>query len=318
VQASIDTAAGALDGASPRRGLARRLGLAIRRYPVAFALLLIAPALLLRAFTALWPLISTAWISLHKAGPLIPQQQWVGLANYSDLFRSGVVRGSLGFTLIYTVLSTIGEIVLGTGIALLLNARFRGRGVARAINLIPWAIPVVVTGVGFRFALDPQSGLFAHWANTVLGSNVQWLLERWPARAVLILTNIWRNAPFVAVIVLAALQAISEEVCEAARVDGARGVRQFRHITLPLITPVLVSVSIFFLIWQVSNFDLVLSMTGGGPGESTDVLGYEAYLRGFEGLDFGRSAALSMLLFGFVGVFGLLGMLGLRRAERRL
>jgi ABC-type sugar transport system permease subunit len=79
-----------------------------------------------------------------------------------------------------------------------------------------------------------------------------------------------------------------------------------------------VSVSIFFLIWQVSNFDLVLSMTGGGPGESTDVLGYEAYLRGFEGLDFGRSAALSMLLFGFVGVFGLAGMLGLRRAERRL
>jgi multiple sugar transport system permease protein len=216
------------------------------------------------------------------------------------------------------VLSTIGEIVLGTGIALLLNARFRGRGVARAINLIPWAIPVVVTGVGFRFALDPQSGLFAHWANTVLGTNVQWLLEKWPARAVLILTNVWRNAPFVAVIVLAALQAISEEVYEAARVDGARGVRQFRHITLPLITPVLVSVSIFFLIWQVSNFDLVLSMTGGGPGESTDVLGYEAYLRGFEGLDFGRSAALSMLLFGFVGVFGLLGMLGLRRAERRL
>jgi multiple sugar transport system permease protein len=314
----IDTGAGALSRPRPRRGLLRRAGLAVRRYPVAFALLLIAPALLLRAFTALWPFIDTAWISLHKAGPLLTDERWVGLGNYSTLLGSSVVRGSLGFTLLFTVASTLGEIVLGTAIAVLLNARFRARGIARSINLIPWAIPVVVTGVGFRFALDPQSGLFSHWANALLGTDVAWLLDPWPARVSLIATNIWRNAPFVAVIVLAALQAIPEEVYEAARVDGARGRRQFRHITLPLITPVLISVAIFFLIWQVSNFDLVLSMTGGGPGDSTNVLGYEAYLRGFEGLDFGRSAALSMLLFGFVAVFGLLGMVALRRAERKL
>ena len=317
MSASLDTA-GRPVSAPPRRSAARRLARVIRRNPVAFALVLIAPALVLRLFTALWPFIDTAWISLHNAGPLVPEEKWVGLENYSRLLSTDVIRSSLGFTFLFTVLSTIGEIVIGTAIAVLLNARFRGRRFARSITLIPWAIPVVVTAIGFRFALDPQSGLFAHWLNTLLGVDTQWLLEPWPARISLIGTNVWRNAPFVAIIVLAALQAIPEEVYEAARTDGARGVRQFWHITLPLITPVLLSVAIFFLIWQVATLDLVLAMTGGGPGDSTNVLAYEAYLRGFQGLKFGESAALSMVLFGFVAVFALVGTYFLRRAERRL
>jgi multiple sugar transport system permease protein len=147
--------------------------------------------------------------------------------------------------------------------------------------------------------------------------HVDWLLAPTPAQWSVIGVNVWRNAPFVAIILLAAMQAIPDELYEAARVDGAGAAKQFLFVTLPLIAPVLISIGIFFLIWQVATFDLVLAMTGGGPGSATQVLGYQAYLDGFQGLRFGTSAALSMLLFGFVAALGLLGFLALKLTERK-
>jgi multiple sugar transport system permease protein len=300
-----------------RRAYSRRERPGFTRNPVLIALALIAPALALRVMTGIWPFISAAWISLHRSNPTLGPDVWVGLANYRHVLADVVVRETMFFTVFYTVVSTIAELVLGMAIALLLGATFRLRGAARTLNLIPWAIPVVVGGVAFRFALDGDSGLFAHLVAQATGVNVDWLLRVWPARVAVIAANVWRNAPFVAIIVLAALQGIPEELYEAGRIDGGSPWQLFRRITLPLVTPVLISTGVFFLIFQIASFDLILAMTGGGPGDSTQVLGYQAYLTGFQGLDFGTSAALSMLLFLFVAAFGIVGAVMLRRTEAR-
>lgn len=287
----------------------------VRRSPAALAVVLIAPAVLLRLGTGLWPFASTVWTSLQRAGPTTPEPAFVGMDNYVALVGQPAVREGIAFTTLYTVGSTVLQLTLGLGIALLLNVAFRGRALARTVNLIPWAIPVVVSGIAFRFALDGEFGLLAHAFAQLTGFDGDVLLERWPARAAVIGGNVWRNSPFVAVIVLAALQAIPTELREAATVDGASPVQHLRHVTLPLITPVLISVGTFFLIWQIASFDQVLSMTGGGPGNATQVLGYLAYLEGFASLDFGRAAALSLMLTGFVAVLGVLGAWLLRRSE---
>jgi multiple sugar transport system permease protein len=300
--------------AETRPGFARRL----TREPALLALVLIAPALALRLFTGIWPFIDTAWISLHRSNPTLGPDVWIGLENYRQLFSQPSFRGVFFFTALFTVVSTIAELVLGTAIALFLNAQFKLTRVARTMNLIPWAIPVAVTGIAFRFALDPDFGLFADLFTRVTGIRVDWLIEGWPARVAVIGTNVWRNAPFVAIILLAALQAIPQELYEAAKVDGANRRQLFQKITLPIILPVAISIGVFFLIFQIATFDIVLAMTGGGPGNATKVLGYQAYLDGFQGLNFGVSAALSMILFAFVAVFGLVGSAAQRRAEARL
>ncbi len=281
-------------------------------------MLLIAPALLLRTVTAAWPFFDNAWLSLHRSNPTLGPDVYIGLDNYRRLSESSTFRETTQFTIFYTVASTILEIAIGLGIALLLNSAIRTRSIGRAMNLIPWASPVVVTGIAFRFGLDSSFGLFSDLFNRVTGLEVDWLLERWPARISIIMTNVWRNAPFVAVILLAALQTVPEEILEAAKIDGANAVKAFTSISLPLISPVMLSIGVFFLIWQVSSFDLVLSMTGGGPGNSTQVLGYQAYLDAFQSLNFGRSAAMSMVLLSIVAVTGLLGMALLRRVESRI
>lgn len=296
------------------RGLGRRLS----RQPLLIALLLIAPALTLRAVTSAWPFFDSVWLSLQRSNPTLGPDEYIGLRNYDRLINSKPIRETTSFTIMYTLVSTLLELVLGLGIALLLNARVIMRGPARSLNLVPWAIPVVVTGIAFRFALDSEFGLIADAVARLTGIEADWLLNGTLAKWSIIGTNVWRNAPFVAIILLAALQTIPEDLIEAAKLDGAGALQSFFTITLPLITPIVISIGIFFTIWQISSFDLVLSMTGGGPGRATQVLGYTAYLDAFQSLNFGRSAALSLILLGFVAILGIGGTVLLRQVERRL
>lgn len=284
-----------------------------REWAIAFAL--IAPVLFLRGFTGVWPIIETAWISLHRSNPTLGPDVYIGIDNYRQFFHSTVAKDTIFFTLFFTIASTILELIFGLLIALLLNSASRLRFFARPINLIPWAIPVVVTGIAFRFAFDGQFGQFTYLFDKLTGLDTAPLLEVWPARIAVVITNVWRNAPFVAIILLAALQTIPDDLYEAARIDGASAVQMFRAITFPLILPITLSAGIFFLIWQIATFDLVLSMTGGGPGKATQVLGYQAYLTAFGGLNFGYGAAISMVLMAGVAILGILGAIALRRME---
>jgi multiple sugar transport system permease protein len=284
-----------------------------REWAIAFAL--IAPVIFLRGLTGIWPIIDTARISFHQSNPTLGPDVYIGLDNYRQFFESTVAQDTIFFTLFFTIASTILELIFGLMIALLLNSASRLRYFARPINLIPWAIPVVVTGIAFRFAFDGQFGQFTYLMDQVTGLDTAPLLEIWPARMAVVITNVWRNAPFVAIILLAALQTIPDDLYEPARIDGANALQMFRAITFPLILPITLSAGVFFLIWQIASFDLVLAMTGGGPGKATQVLGYQAYLTAFGGLNFGYGAAISMVLMAGVAILGIAGAIVLRRME---
>ncbi len=285
------------------------------RRQIILCFVLVLPVVAIRVFTAGWPIVKTAITSFQHSNPTEGANTWAGLANYRELIHSTTIQQSVLFTVIFAVVSTVLELALGVALAVLLNKQFRFRRIVRAINLIPWAIPAVVAGVAFQFALDPNYGTIAGVLNHLGFSHVLWLSETNPARAAIIGVNVWRNAGFVAVLLLAGLQTIPAELYEASAVDGASGLKQFRRITLPLIMPVIASAGTFMLIWQVSSFDLVLSMTGGGPGTATEVLGHASYIKGFQNFDFGFSAAIAMVLLIVVGVVGVIGSMARRRAE---
>ncbi len=312
---------------------------------------LLAPALLLRLATAAYPIVETIYLSFTNTHIVDQTHAFVGLENYRILIHDPDFRGTLWFTLFFIFASTILEIVVGLVTALFLNARFRGRAVARTINLIPWAIPTIVAALAFQWILDDQSGMFSDWIyrltqtrawNCLLtltetigsswlpyfGKVSRWLHRLtgtrpailnsvWGARISLILINVWKNAPFLAIVFLAGLQGVPEELYEAARVDGANAWRRFWNITLPMVTPLLITMAMYFVVWQLASFDLVYGLTKGGPGVATNVLAHEIYRQAFLHFKFGFASAISVCLMGLVALVGLVGVIGFRRAEFR-
>ncbi len=295
--------------AAPRR----RSALARRRYLTAALLLL--PALGLRLFTTLYPFFDSFRLSLTNYNPAFPPFKFVGLQNFVRISQDVGVRSTITFTIVFVVLSTLLQLVLGIAVASLLNSSFRGRGVVRAINLIPWAIPMVVTAIGFSWLYNKDYGLITDLVYRVSGIRFGWLSNYWGAKVAVIGTNVWKSTPFLALVFLAALQGVPSELYEAARVDGASRPRVFRSITLPLILPQATTMGLFMLIWQLASFDLIYTMTGGGPGFATSVLAYSIYQAAFGGLNFGYASAISMILFVVVFVMGGLGLLLYRRVE---
>ncbi len=277
--------------------------------------LLLAPAVLLRMLTAVCPYFQSVRLSFYDYNPAFPPKEYVGLDNYRRAFDDIAIRSSIEFTIIFVVGSTVLQIVLGLGIALLLNRAFFGRGIVRAINLIPWAIPMVVVAVGFRWMFDTRYGIFNDILDRLFGFNTPWLIQFWPARIAVIWTNVWKSTPFLAIVFLAALQAVPQDMYEASRVDGAGRIRSFFSITLPLIMPQVVTIGLFMLVWQLASFDLIYAMTGGGPGYATQVLAYSIYQVAFAGLNYGYASAISMILFVVVAVTTLAMLVIYRRVE---
>lgn len=278
-------------------------------------LILLAPAVILRLFTAIYPYVQSVRLSFYDYNPAFPPMEWVGLDNYQRAFDDIAIRGSIRFTLIFVVVSTILQIILGVGIALLLNQTFRGRGLVRAINLIPWAIPMVVVAVGFRWLFDTQYGIYNDILDRTIGVSIPWLIQFWPARTAVIWTNVWKSTPFLGIIFLAALQAVPGDIYEAGKVDGAGKIRTFFDLTLPLIMPQIVTIGMFMLVWQLASFDLIFAMTGGGPGYATQVLAYSIYQVAFTGLNYGYASAISMILFGVVVITTVIVMFIYKRVE---
>jgi multiple sugar transport system permease protein len=276
---------------------------------------MLAPAILLRLLTAVYPYIQSVRLSFYEYNPAFPPKEYVGLDNYRRAFDDIAIRSSIEFTLLFVIGSTVLQIIFGLGIALLLNRAFLGRGAVRAINLIPWAIPMVVVAVGFRWMFDSQYGIFSDILARTIGLEVDWLIRFWPARIAVIFTNVWKSTPFLAIVFLAALQAVPQDVYEAARVDGAGKVRSFFSVTLPLIMPQIVTIGLFMLVWQLASFDLIYAMTGGGPGYATQVLAYSIYQVAFAGLNYGYASAISMILFVVVAITTIVMLALYRRVE---
>ena len=274
---------------------------------------LVAPVILLRLATAAYPIGQTLWLSMTDTHLFDSEHSFVGLNNYRMLFADPDFRSMLGFSIIFIAASTLLEIVFGLAIASMLNNKFKGRLLARTMNLIPWAIPTIVAAYAFQWILDDQFGMFSHWISQLTGIRPAVFNTASSARITLVLVNVWKNSSFMAVIFLAGLQGVPEELYEAAKVDGAGPLRRFWKITLPMLMPLLITMGMYFLIWQLANFDLVYGLTSGGPGIATTIIPLNIFHEGMIFFKFGYASAISVILMIIVATLGLLGVMQFKR-----
>lgn len=266
---------------------------------VLIAWLLVLPALLIRGLTIIYPMIQTAWYSLLNYKMITRTKKFVGIKNYVKLFSDPGIRDSIRFTLLFTVVSVILIMVFGILVALLLNVKFKGKKFIRSIVLIPWAMPTIVVGIAAQWAFNDTYGIVNDLISKLSGSHFMfaWLVDPVGAQVAVILVDVWKNVPFFAIMVLAALQSVSMELYESAAMDGAGAFRRFFYITIPNIKRVLITMGLFFTLWRLTSFDLVYSMTQGGPGNKTALISYRVTTEAFKNLNYGYASAISMVLF---------------------
>jgi len=281
------------------------------------AIILVAPALLIRMITSIYPFLATAWTSFTDSSAYVQNPVFIGLKNYEQVLSNPATQKALIFTITFAIASTILEIIGGFALALLLNARFRLRSLLRAVVLLPWAIPAIVSALGFRFIFSQGSGILPTMLE-YMNIHIDWLTSPFWAQAAVIIANVWRSVPFIAFVVLAGLQGVPNELYEAAKVDGAGWWRVHSQIVLPLVMPLMITMGVFMIIFQIGTFDTIYGMTGGGPGSATQVLPYLAYQDAFIGLNYGRSSALSMILFLLVLAVGVCALGRFRKSEVEL
>lgn len=263
--------------------------------------LLVSPALVVIALVAIFPLGWTIWESLHRHDLRLPWlgQPFVGLGNYVKIIHDPRFWGALGHTALFTVVSVALELVFGLIFALAMNRAFRGRGIVRVAVLVPWAIPTVVAALLWRFLFDSQAGI----ANVllvqtgVIDQPIVWFVHAATAWVPVILADVWKTTPFVALLLLAGLQNIDSALYEAAAVDGAGAWRQLTRITIPLLKPAILLVLIFRTLDAFRVFDLIYVLTGGGPGTSTEPIALYAFNALLQNLQFGYGAAISVVIF---------------------
>lgn len=271
--------------------------------------ILILPVVLIRGFTTLYPIFVTIKNSLYNIKILSGVHEFVGLKNYIEVFKDPKIIASIEFTVIFVVVSMILHVILGVGLALILNMKFRGRRILRTIVLIPWAMPSVVIGMAAKWAFNNDYGLVNDFIRRFVGDfQFNWLINKNSARAVVIAMDLWKDLPFFAILVLSGLQFISHEIYEAARVDGANKLQSFTRITIPLITKNVITLCIPFTLWRLTTFDLVYSMTSGGPGEDTSLIAYRITMEAFTNLNIGYAGTLAVMLFAVMAIFSWLNM----------
>jgi multiple sugar transport system permease protein len=255
------------------------------------------PAAVVLVIVTVYPLIYVFWLSLHKRHLIFETSTFLGLGNYAFLFTDERFFTSFKNTVYFTVTSVTLELVLGMCVALVLNSAIRGRGVLRAVVLVPWAIPTVVTAKMWEWMYNTDFGLL----NYLLGLKVNWLGSTMWAMNAAVFMDVWKTTPFVALLLTAGLQVIPRELYHAARVDGAGPLYMFRKVTLPLLMPIIIVVLLFRTIDAFRVFDAIYVLTGGGPANSTETLSIYAYKVLFQTLQFGYGSAISMVVFLCVG-----------------
>lgn len=265
------------------------------------ARLLVAPALVVISAVALFPLGWTIWESLHRHDLRLPWlgRPFVGLGNYVGIAHDARFWDALGHTALFTGVTVALELLLGLIFALAMNRAFRGRGLVRVAVLVPWAIPTVVAALLWRFIFGAQAGI----ANAmlvelgVIEQPIVWFVHAATAWVPVILADVWKTTPFVALLLLAGLQNIDAALYEAADVDGAGAWWKLTRITIPLLKPAILLVLIFRTLDAFRVFDLIYVLTGGGPGTSTEPIALYTFNVLLQNLQFGYGAALSVVIF---------------------
>jgi multiple sugar transport system permease protein len=229
--------------------------------------------------------------------------RWVGLENFEFMFEDPIFWNAVFFSVFYTGVATIGKFGLGLWLALLLNNHLPFKSLLRAIILLPWIVPTVLSAIAFWWIYDPQFSIISYIFVDVLGwrtTNINFIGSEWPARFSLIVANVWRGITFVAISLLAGLQTISPSLYEAALLDGASAWQRFRFITFPMLLPILAIVMTFSIIFTFTDFQLVYAITRGGPVNSTHLLATLAFQRGIPGGQLGEGAAIAVSMIPFL------------------
>jgi len=272
----------------------KRYGQSERR----FAAAMVTPSLVVIALVAAYPIGYAIWLSLNQYSVRVAGlSRFVGLDNYTSALSSSEFWSATGTTFLFTVISVTLELVIGLGMALAMHQAFKGRALLRTVVLVPWAILTVVTAITWRTIFEPELGLAPVMLDKLglPGADTVWLGERGYALAVMIFADVWKTAPFMALLLLAGLQVIPKELHEAAEVDGAGTWQRFRRITLPLLRPAILVALIFRTLDALRIFDLPYVLTKGANGTTTlSVLSYEKFS---QDRLLGEGSALAVLTF---------------------
>jgi multiple sugar transport system permease protein len=294
----------------PAQGLLARLG---DNRNVLGALFMLPAALILIVFLT-YPLGLGTWLGFTDAKVGRPGV-WIGLENFEYLWGDSVTRLALFNTIFYTVVASVIKFALGLWLALILNQHLPFKSFFRAIVLLPFIVPTALSAIAFWWIYDSQFSIIS-WGLERLGlihGYIDFLGDPWNARFSVIAANIWRGVPFVAITLLAGLQTISPSYYEAASLDGASRLQQFRYVTLPLLTPIIAVVMTFSVLFTFTDFQLIYVITRGGPLNATHLMATLSFQRAISGGALGEGAAISIAMVPFLLAAIMFSYFGLQR-----
>lgn len=266
--------------------------------------LFLLPGIALVLIFNFFPFVNTILLSFKNAKLILPEETFSGINNYNVILTNSRFWYSVFITLLYTFVSVLLETVLGLGLGLMMNRLTPRSSFIRILILIPWTIPTVVTARIWQWMFDYNLGIINYIFEIIKIGRINWLGEPSLAFLSIVIADVWKTAPFVAIIVLAGLSAIPQDIYQASIVDGANSWQRFRFIVFPLLLPILGVAVLFRAIDAMRIFDLVYVLTGGGPGGSTETLSIYAYKLFFYKGDFGQGAATSVIILLLVAGFG--------------
>jgi multiple sugar transport system permease protein len=290
------------------------------RRPGVTAWLMLLPMISIVLVVTGYPFLRTIWLSFNER-PLVglhATSHWVGLDNFDDAFTDPDFGAALWRTLYFTLGSVSIEVVLGVLVALLLNEAFRGRVLVRALLVLPLAMPTIVSAMMWRIIFDPQFGSLNALLTQlhIISAYRSWLGDPGMAMNMVIVADVWKNYPLVAVIVLAALQIVPKDVFEAAVIDGAGAIRRFWTVTFPVLLPPLSVAIVLRTIDAFKVFDIIYIMTRGGPADSTKTASFFVYDESFAYLEAGSGAAYALIVVAISMVLIAVYLTAIRRQEK--
>mgnify|MGYP005833444641 CR=1 FL=1 len=276
-------------------------------------ILMLPGALLLMVFMA-YPFFLGIWLSLTDS-TIGRIGHFIGLRNFIDLLSDTIFHQTARNTFIYAMVTVPFKALLGLGLALILNNRLRLSNIVRAAVMMPWIVPTALSSLGWFMIFDPVfspiSWLFKSLG--VISKNINFLGDPRFAIASVCLANIWRGIPFFGITILAGLQAVPQELHEAAAIDGANVWHRFLHVTIPAIRGVILIAALLSIIWTFADFQLIYILTKGGPANQTHIFGTYAYQIGLSATDIGQGAAIALYMFPILSIFAILLLGYLRR-----
>ena len=270
----------------------------------------LAPTLILMIVFLVIPIGMVVGYSFVDRAVVSPNPEFVGLANYKELFANSAFWNAVSNTIVFVVVSVVAHLAIGMLFAILLNSKYfkyRTRAIARVIYILPWVFTASVVAILWKLMLQP-SGIVDYLLQFLpnISRNTEWISNREIALGVICFVNIWCGYPFYMISILAGLQGISGDLYESAAIDGASATKSFLHITIPQLKPILISIAMLDFIWTLQSFNVIWMLTGGGPVNSTETLSIFIYKLAFQKVDYsmaGTAATVLLVVCVFIAIF---------------